>query len=189
MNPNAETNKKLDEIEKVLASLRGVKHTFYLTGEMRNGLEELEIRYPPIGPLTVQNDGVLECLKRRHVACIVKDNTFRGPPHPTVVLMNENGAVIGRELLLGEKVGPGEGSKTLFLGKDFVLFVGKESGKGSRFVLPPVEFKEVEDVRGTACVVSSSPSTTGDLFLRKKAGLDDDPKLASILIGFDLCGP
>jgi len=189
MNPKAKTDKKLDEIEKLLAGLKGVKHTFYLTGDMREGLEGLERRYPPIGPLTVQNDGVLECLKRRHVACIVKDNTFRGPPHPTVVLMNGNGAVIGRELLRGEKVGPGEGSKTLFLGKDFVVFVGKESGKGSRFVLPPVEFKEVEDVRGTARVVSSSPSTTGDVFLRKKAGLEDDPKLASILIGFDLCRP
>ena len=186
MNPNAGADKKLDEIERVLASLRGVKHVFYLTGDMKKGLEKMERRYPPIGPLTVQNDGVLECLKRRHVACIVKDGTFRGPPHPTVILINGNGAVIGRELLSGEKVEPGEGTKTLFLGKDFVVFVGKESGKGSRFVLPPIEFKEVEDVLGTARVVSSSPSTAGDLFLRKKAGLEDDPKLASILIGFDL---
>jgi hypothetical protein len=189
MNPKAGAEKKLDEIEKVLASLRGVKHVFYLTGYMRDGLEDLERRYPPIGPLTVQNEGVLECLKRRHVACIVKDNTFRGPPHPTVILMNGNGAVIGRELLRGEKVKPEEGSKTLFLGKDFVVFVGKDSGKGSMFVLPPVEFKEVEEVRGTARVISSSPSTTGDSFLRKKAGLEDDPKLASILIGFDLFRP
>jgi hypothetical protein len=186
MNPKSETDKKLEEVENVLAGLRGVRHTFYLTGEMREGLGRLERRYPPIGPLTVQNDGVLECLKRHHVACIVKDKTFRGPNHPTVVLVNGNGAVIGRELLRGEKVKPGEGTKTLFLGKDFVVFVGKESGKGSRFVLPPVEFEEVEAVRGTARVVSSSPSTTGDLFLRKKAGLEDDPKLASILIGFDL---
>ncbi len=186
MKPKTKKNKKLDEIEKVLANLRGVKHTFYLTGDMRECLERLERGYPPIGPLTVQNDGVLECLKRQHVACIVKDDTFRGPPHPTVLLMNGDGAVIGRELLRGEKVKPGKGNKTLLLGKDFVVFVGKESGKGSRFVLPPVKFKEVEEVLGTAGVVSSSPSTSGDMLLRKKAGLEDDPKLASILIGFDL---
>ena len=186
MSPVTGADKKLSEIEKVLACIRGVKHVFYLTEEMREGLEELERRYPPIGPLTVQNDGVLECLKRSHVACIVKNDTFRGPPHPTVILINGDGAIIGSELLRGEKVEPGEGTKTLYLGKDFVVFVGKESGKGSRFVLPPVEFREVEEVAGTVRVISSSPSTTGDLFLRKKAGLEDDPQLASILIGFDL---
>lgn len=189
MNPNVGTEKMLDEIRELLSSLKGVRHVFYLTDEMRKGLEGLERRYPPIGPLTVQNDGVLECLKRGHVACIVKGSEFRGPPHPTVILVNGDGAIIGRELLRGEKVKPGEGRKTLFLGKDFVVYVGKDSGKGSRFVLPPVEFKEVEDVKGTSCVVSSSPSTGGDVFLRTQAGLEDDPKLASILIGFDLCQP
>ena len=178
--------KKLDEIQKVLSALKGVKYTFYLTKQMRAGLGKIEKKYPSLGPLTVQNDGVLQCLKRHHVACIIKDKTFRGPPHPTVVLVNEEGKVIGRETLRGEKVKEGPASKTIFLGKDFVIFYGKGSGKGARFVLPPVSFKEVEKIHGTTRVISSSPSTTGDLFLRESAGLDDDPKLASILIGFGL---
>lgn len=186
MNAKASTEEKLDEILGLLSGLKGVKHAFYLTGEMRKGLEAMEAHYPPIGPLTVQNDGVLECLKRQHIACIVKDSGFRGPPHPTVILINGDGAMIGREILRGEEIKPDEGRRTVFLGKDFVVFVGKESGKGSKFVLPAVEFKEVDEVEGTTCVVSSSPSTMGDLFLRTKAGLEDDPKLASILIGFDL---
>jgi hypothetical protein len=189
MNTKVGTEKKLDEIRELLSSLKGVRHAFYLTDDMRKGLERLERHYPPIGPLTVQNDGVLECLKREHVACIVKGSDFRGPPHPTVILVNGEGAIIGRELLRGEKLKPVEERKTLFLGKDFVVYIGKESGKGSRFVLPPVDFKEVEDIKGTSRVVSSSPSTAGDVFLRTKAGLGDDPKLASILIGFDLCSP
>jgi hypothetical protein len=49
-----------------------------------------------------------------------------------------------------------------------------------------VPFKEVEEMRGTCSVISSSPSTPGDFYLRKKASIEDDPKLASILIGFDL---
>lgn len=178
---------KLVEVEKLLSRMRGVRHTFYLNNEAKTGLAEIERKYPSIGPLTVKNEGVLECLKREHVACIVKDRTFRGPPHPTVVLVNEKGTVIGRELLPGEKVDQTESGRALFLGKDFIVFVGKGTGKGARFVLPPVAFKEVEGVEGTSCVVSSSPSTMGDLFLRKRAGLEDDPELASVLIGFDLC--
>jgi hypothetical protein len=186
MGPTRVSKKKLEEIQKVLSGLRGVKYTFFLTRQMRAGLGRIEKQYPSLGPLTVQNDGVLQCLKRHHVACIIKDKTFRGPPHATVVLVNEEGRVIGREILHGEKLKEGTASKTIFLGKDFVIFYGKGSGKGARFVLPPVSFKEVEKIRGTSAVISSSPSTYGDLFLRESAGLDDDPKLASILIGFDL---
>lgn len=178
---------KLDEVLKVLSRIKGVKHTFYLTRAMRTGLGKMEKEYPPIGPLTIRNDGVLECLKREHLACIVKDKGFRAPPHPTVLLVNEDGEVIGRELLPGERIPQRPGSKTLFIGKDFVIFVGEPSGKGARFVLPPVDFKEVERIDGTEDVISSSPSSLGDLFLRKQVGLRDDPKLASILIGFDLC--
>lgn len=176
---------KLKEVLKVLSHIKGVKHSFYLTKEMREGLAELEKRYPSIGPLTVQNEGILACLRSEHVACIIKDKTFRGPPHPTVVLVNDSGEVIGRELLPGEKQPKGPG-KTLMLGQDFVVFADKRASKGARFVLPPVPFKEVEEMRGACSVISSSPSTPGDFYLRKKARIEDDPKLASILIGFDL---
>jgi hypothetical protein len=177
---------KLKEILDVLSGIKGVRRSFYLTKEMRDGLVELEERYPSIGPLTVQNEGVLACLRNDHVACIIKDKTFRGPSHPTVVLVNDSGEVIGRELLPGEKQPSGPG-RTLMLGQDFVVFADKSASKGARFVLPPVPFKEVEEVKGTCTVISSSPSTPGDFFLRKKAGIEDDPKLASILIGFDIC--
>ena len=180
-----EERKKLSEVHRVLLGIRGVKHSFFLTKEMRTGLAKLERRYPSIGPLTVDNEGILACLERKHVAAIIKDKNFRGPPHPTVVLVNDAGEVIGRELLPGEKEAKGPG-RTLMLGKDFVVFADKSASKGARFVLPPVPFKEVEDIKGTRSVISSSPSTPGDFFLRKKAGIEDDPKLASILIGFDL---
>lgn len=176
---------QLKETLRVLSKIKGVRHSFYLTKEMREGLVEIEKRYPSIGPLTVDNEGILACLRREHVACIIKDKTFRGPPHPTVVLANDVGEVIGRELLPGEKQPTGPG-KTLMLGKDFVVFADKRASKGARFVLPPVPFREVGDLEWTCSVISSSPSTTGDFFLRKKAKLEDDPKLASILIGFDL---
>jgi hypothetical protein len=94
--------------------------------------------------------------------------------------------VIGKELLPGETLRAAERGKAIFLGKDFVIFADRGRGKGARFVLPPVPFREVEDIAGVGNVCSSSPSTAGDLFIRRSKRLDDDPKLASILIGFDL---
>lgn len=170
----------------MLSALRGVRHAFYLTNEMRDGVVNIERRYPAIGPLTVHNDGMKEVARRTHVACIIKDSSFRGPPHATVQLIDDDGAVIGKEMLPGETIKPAEREKAIFLGKDFVIFAGRGRGKGARFVLPPVQFREVEELPGVKNVCSSSPSTAGDLFIRKSKGLDDDPKLASILVGFDL---
>ncbi len=178
--------KKLENILKVLSSMKGTKHAFYLTNQMKAGLKKLESHYPSLGPLAIANEGVMETLKREHIACILKDKTFRAPPHSTVLLVDEDGATIGRELLPGEKVPKDKADRAIMIGKDFVVFYVKGAGKGARFVLPPVPFKEIEELDGTLRTVSSSPSTAGDYFLRSKAGLKDDPRLASILIGFDL---
>ncbi len=189
MSPKSANAAKLDDIQKMLSGLKGVRRAFYLTKDSRAGLEAIEEQYPAIGPLTVKNYGIMECLKRQHVACIIKDKTFRQPPHATVLLMDEDGEIIGQELMPGEHAPKKKpGVKSFRLGKDFIVFVEKGRGKGAHFVLPPVPFTEVEKTEGVCNVVSSSPSTAGDFFLRKKNGVEDDPKLASIVIGFDLCG-
>jgi len=177
---------KLAEVLEVLSGLKGVRHAFYLTDDMTKGVADIETKYPSIGPLTVHNEGMAEVARREHVACIIKDRSFRGPPKPTVQLVDDDGAVIGRELLPGETMTASERRKVIFLGKDFVIFADKGRGKGARFVLPPVPFAEVEAVPGVRNVCSSSPSTMGDMFIRRGIGLEDDPKLASIVIGFDL---
>lgn len=177
---------KLAEVLEVLSRLKGVKHAFCLTDGMTRDVADIEKRYPSIGPLAVKNDGMVEVAKREYVACIIKDRTFRAPPKPTVQLVDDDGAVIGKEILPGETMNASERRKVIFLGKDFVIYADKGRGKGARFVLPPVPFAEVEAIPGVRKVCSSSPSTMGDLFIRRGVGLDDDPKLASIVIGFNL---
>jgi len=179
-------HEKLEEVLMLLSKLKGVKHSFYLTKPMRVGLAKIERHYPSIGPLTIKNKGVSECLGRTHVACIIKDKHFRAPPHATVFLIDENGKVVGRELLPGEEVTSTKNRKVIMLGNDFAVFFEKGTGKGAHFVLPPVPFKEIEVLDGVKSVCSSSPSTAGDYYLRRRAKLDDDPKLASILVGFEL---
>lgn len=176
----------LDEVLSALSGLRGVRKAFYLEDRTREELRGIErTRSVSFGPLTVHNEGVLDCLKRKYVACIVKDSAFRPPPAPTVVLVDEEGTVVGRELIGGEKPEAAPGQKLIFLGKDFVIFYDGRKSTRTRFVLPPIDFEEVRRITGTANVCSSSPSTDGDVFLRKSAGLPDDPKLATILVGFD----
>jgi len=186
MTATDENDRRREEVLRILSSLKGVREAFYLTDDMRATLRRSEDEAQPFGPLVVQNQGLRECLERRHVACIVKDQGFRPPPKPTVVLIDEDGTVIGRELLPGDDPEDAEGRKMLFLGKDFVIYYDGRSGRNARFVLPPVPFAEVERLEYTERVCSCSPSTLGDLAIRRSKNLDDDPKLATVLIGFDL---
>lgn len=185
MTAPKDEGKKLRHVLDGLSSLKGVKSAFYLTREERKELERIE-RIPRAGPLAVENQGVFECLKRKHLACIVKDRTFRPPPCPTVLLIDDDGNTIGKEIMPGEKVKAAPGQRLLHVGRDFVVFYDGRRAANAKFVLPPIPFKELDDIGGVSKVASSSPSTIGDLFIKKSRGLDDDPRLATILIGFDL---
>ncbi len=54
------------------------------------------------------------------------------------------------------------------------------------FLMPPVSFPELESMPGIADVVSCSPSAPADVMLRTMHGLEDNPKYASILVGFNV---
>ena len=51
--------------------------------------------------------------------------------------------------------------------------------------MPPVSFPEVNEFEGAENIVSCSPAPPSDMYIRAKHGYEDDPKLATILVGFD----
>lgn len=176
------------EIIALLKSMKGVLYTGVVPDKLRRQLLKEEKRYANLGPITVDNVGVRTAVKRERLYFIIKDRRFRPPPIATVQLVAEDGTVLGEELIRGRKPVMENGEKPLYLGKDFVIQCSKarEKGENSRFILPPVPFPEIEKLGIAKNVVSSSPSTLGDVDLKKEIGIDDDPKLASILIGLDV---
>jgi hypothetical protein len=182
----------LDEIDSkiiaLLKSMEGVVHTGIVPDRLRKKLLDQEERYANLGPIAVDNIGVRMAAQRERLYFIVKDKRFRPPPIATVQLVAEDGTVLGEEIIKGRKPMIDEGEKPLYLGKDFVIQCSKAKAKGrnSRFILPPVPFPEIEHLGIARNVVSSSPSTLGDTDLKKEIGIEDDPKLASILIGLDV---
>ena len=178
------------EVITLLRSMEGVIQAGFVPEELRRKLLEEENRYANLGPIAVDNLGVKATVQRERVFFIIKDKRFRPPPIATVQLVAEDGTVLGEEVIRGRKPIMDEGEKPLYLGKDFVIQCSKAraKGKNSRFVLPPVPFPELEKLPFARNVCSSSPSTLGDTEIKKEFGIDDDPKLASILIGLDCSG-
>lgn len=140
-------------------------------------------------PLAAENRGVGEALTREHVLCLFKTRSFRGPTEPTLVMMDEEGTLLGRELL-GPWDRPAAGERpTVYLGRDFVLVASVRPKGRVRFVLPPVRFPELEGIPGVRDVVSGSPDPPQDEALRNRFHMEGGKDLASILVGYNVVAP
>jgi len=164
---------------EIVRGLPGVVRAEPLAREDREALARL------FTPTSAENEAMRAALARQRVVCLFKDSSFRPPPEPTVLLVDESGNVLGREVLPGEAPPSSEDRRLVFLGKDFVLFRGSRPRGRYRFSLPPVPFPELEALPDLANVVSASPDTPQDDYLKERFRIPRGRDLASIVVGFD----
>jgi hypothetical protein len=174
------------DIIKRLSEMKGTVHVFRLDDKCREKILEIEKDIKAAMLIPCINAGVEECLKRQHVFAVIKNRAFRPPPEATVVLYSDDGTILGEEILPYKKKQFLEENKEdiVWLSEEFVMYPERKGRAMEFFVMPPVSFPEMDEM-GMKNVVSCSPSAPSDMMLREKHGFVDDPKLASILIGFD----
>jgi hypothetical protein len=175
----------IDEVMDFISRMAGSRHVFPLKAETKGDLIRIEESVKATFGINCSNQGVMDCLARENIIVIIKDSRFRPPPEPTVLLMADEGMIIGKEIFPEQKKEYLEKENVVFLSDEFILFLDRKPKSKEYFVMPPVSFPEVEKMPGTKNVVSCSPSPPGDMFVRSLHGLPDDPKLASILVGYD----
>jgi hypothetical protein len=177
---------KVEQVIDLLQEMEGSVHVFKLDDATRKKVVEIEKDVKATLGISCANLGVQECLKRQNVIVVVKDSRFRPPPEPTVLLIADDGEVIlGREIFPHERKDFEDQPNVIFLSEDFIVYTDRKPKTKEIFVMPPVSFPEVAALPGVKNVVSCSPSPPADMYVRATHGLIDDPKLASILIGYD----
>jgi hypothetical protein len=175
----------IDEVVDFISRMAGSRHVFPLKAEAKEELIRIEESVKATFGINCSNQGVMDCLARKNIIVIIKDSRFRPPPEPTVLLMADEDMIIGKEIFPEQKKEYLENENVVFLSDEFILFLDRKPKSKEYFVMPPVSFPEVEKMPDTKNVVSCSPSPPGDMFVRSLHGLPDDPKLASILVGYD----
>jgi len=143
-----------------------------------------------INLVPIINDGMKECFRRDVTLVIFKKGNFRIPPSPTVLLINNDGKILGHDIFTEEEKEKFENDdNALFLSEDFVVF-RKEHQESKKylnqecFILPPVDFPELEVIDDIKDIISSSPSTHSDEYLKKTYGFDNDSSIATILVAY-----
>lgn len=177
-----------DKPLEIIKNMRGVRDAFYLDEDIiKKVLEEESTVTSPGTGTDVRNLGVEEAFKREKVICIVKDPRFRPPPEPTVVLKCSDGQILGVEVFPNTQAEYINKDNCLMVSDGFVVFLDVVPTEGSKeaFIMPPVSFPELNEGNGCKNVVSCSPAPTSDKMIREWRGLEDDGRLASIMIGYD----
>jgi hypothetical protein len=175
---------------QIVGKLNGVLDVQKLSDDNKKTLMKLESeRKEDLIP--VVNEGLKEGLQRDFSIVLFKNSHFRLPPVPTVLLVTDGGEVLGQEVLtMEDKLKFEDQADSIFISPDFVIFKPRRNGFINRepqkqfFLLPPVPFPELDGLDGITDVVSCSPSTNGDSYLKKEYGHPDDPKIATIIVGF-----
>ena len=194
----------MDDIASLLKRLTGVLEAERVADEMRHEIDELESRYEHSAFLPISTLGIHSVLARDEMWVILKDSQFRPPPRPTVYMveeLDEHGAPDEQILtveentfrILGEEVLPGceklhQDARPI--GDGFVFYPQRRNNPKipSYFLIPPIEFRELEESRDRLSithVVSVSPSTLTDQYIRTALGFPHDADYATVLIGFD----
>lgn len=171
----------------IIRNMRGVLNAFYLDQEVLAELKAEEATVRSTMDIGVINEGFNEALVRQRVICIVKDPRFRPPPEPTVILRGDDGTLMGTEVFPHTAKDYQSREDVIWLSDGFVVFPDKKAANEEKFVMPPVSFPELNLGNGCTDVVSCSPSPTSDLIIKKHYGLEDDPKLATILVAYNEC--
>lgn len=195
----------IQRIHDLLSSLPGVVDTAVLRPEDIPQIKATEESNQKNHLVPLRNLGMQEVMERNTVFVILKDRTFRPPPSPTVymveevenedLLKEESLEVAGRTYrIVGEEVMDqmkAYSEKHVFFEHDFVLFPDRRRNRRNVpafLVIPPIPFPELEkkkDKFSIKNIMSVSPSTRSDEFVRSAYNLSKLTDYATVLIGWD----
>lgn len=195
----------MKDIKALLSDLKGVIAIKQIENKDRNKIIELENNYEKAGAIGLKNPGIRMVLKCDTVFALLKDSSFRQPPGPTVFMVedletnnkktdhllkinNKRYNIIGEELINKE---PPKDEKYIPISNDFIIYPERRKGnekKPAFFLIPPIDFPELEAVKEEyklLNILSISPSSMADDFIRQQYKFSKNNALATILIGFN----
>jgi len=181
----------IDEVRRVIRDLSGVVDVLFLDHDLKEKIISMERDAEQNGAagglMPFKNIGVWESLSRDVSMVIIyeSDTEVLGSDEQPVIMVDEEGKTIG-EFVNETKRQELEGKEGVyFLSDDFAIYSDKEVKGDPYFIMPTLEFNDIEGTEGITRIVAGSISTISDHFIRKHMGYENTMHWTH-LIGFDL---
>ena len=193
----------LEEIIHLLRCIEGIVAAEPLSSTDMRKILKIEGAYEQFIFLPLKNLGMETTAKRDQVIVLLKDPSFRKPPAPTVYMVEEEGEnpadghvlhieqkhyrIIGEEILDSKQQ---YAERIMSLGDSFVLYPERRGSKitPAFFLVPPLPFPELDERQEhfkIKDIVSVSPSSLVDSYLRESFGFTKETTFATLLIGYN----
>jgi len=183
----------IDEVEKVLRSIKGIVDVERLNNQGRAEILDLEQKAEQVlmmGLAKTVNRGLRNAIDRDVTYAAIHDPDLRHPPGSTVIWVRED-EIIGEEVwdkAIIEELKKRE--DVLFIGEGFILYTDKirrMQKTEMTVVFPGLPVPELQDIDKIGDIVSATLSAPADLHIKRNLGWSTtDPKIGTILIGFNL---
>lgn len=181
----------LKEVERIVRGIPGTVDMGFLDPELKRQVAEIEHQTEENGAvgglMPFVNKGVWETLNRE--VCFVM---VIGPkwideitPEHAIYLLDGKGQVVGEFLKEERRSEMRKRDDVCFLSEDFVLYSGLDIEGEPYFLVPEIEFRALDNIKGVTKVASASISPPADHLLRKTLGYAQT-KHWTHLVGFDL---
>jgi len=183
----------IDEVEKILRGIKGIVDVERLNDEDCAEILDLERKAEQIlmmGLAKTVNRGLRDAIDRGVTYAAIHDPDLRHPPGPTVIWVRED-EIIGEEVWDKAIIdGLKKRQDVLFIGEGFVLYADKirrMQKTEMTVVFQGLPVPELQNIDKIESVVSATLSAPADLHVKRKLGWSTtDPKIGTILIGFNL---
>jgi len=183
----------IDEVEKILRGIKGIVDVERLNDEDCAEILDLERKAEQIlmmGLAKTVNRGLRDAIDREVTYAAIHDPDLRHPPGPTVIWVRED-EIIGEEVWDKAIIdGLKKRQDVLFIGEGFVLYADKirrMQKTEMTVVFQGLPVPELQNIDKIESVVSATLSAPADLHVKRKLGWSTtDPKIGTILIGFNL---
>lgn len=185
---------KLDvEVFDLLSKIPGfVSMTKVSSGDL-NFIIKSESEYENsrlLGFNKVENTGVKETLKSKSIYAVAYYSIFfeasKNMESTSSVVIESDGKLIGEEVYDEEKLEDlRKSNNAIFLGKNFVMYKDRMriSRGDANLILPSKSVPHLHGLQGNYNVVSGSPSSKVDHYLKNKMSVSDDPDIGTVLVG------
>jgi len=138
----------------------------------------------------VENTGVKETLKSKAIYAVAYYPLFfeasKDIQSTSSVVIVSDGKLIGEEVYDDKKLEDlRKSNNAIFLGNNFVMYKDRMriSRGDANIVLPSKSVPNLHSLQGNYSVVSGSPSSKVDYYLKNKMGISENPDIGTVLVG------
>jgi hypothetical protein len=170
----------------LLSKTEGITSVRRLDDLLMHDIINEEMKVHLAGGMLYDNRALDECCVRNTAICVFCNGFIEEQTEISMIMMDNYGNITGNDVPKCKEAEYRSRNDVIWLSDNFVLYTKAVQRSESRLVMMPRRFRSLENMNGVSNAICFYPSLTTDIMLKKRFMDEYDPKLCSLIVGFDI---